>query len=57
MGALGCRPGLEVAIAHNGVTTNTAEDWTNTFTAAPKWLRKYLVFKPIDYERPKVCTH
>jgi hypothetical protein len=51
------RPGLEVAIAHNGVTTNTAEGWTNTFTAAPKWLRKYLVFKPIDYERPKVCTH
>ena len=48
---------LEVQIDHNGVLTNTADGWTNTFLTTPKWLRKYLIFKPIDYERPKVCTH
>lgn len=51
------RADLAVQIEHNGIPINTADGWTNTFLATPKLLRKYLVFKPIDYERPKICTH
>jgi hypothetical protein len=51
------RDDLAVQIEHNGVPVNTADGWTNTFLATPKLLRKYFVFKPIDYERPKICTH
>lgn len=50
-------PDIQVRILHNGVETTTGPDWTNTYKSASKLKRKFLVFKPIDYERPKVCTH
>ena len=32
-------------------------NWENTFVDSHWLLKKYLIFKPIDYTRPKVCDH
>ena len=35
----------------------SSEDWENTY-ASTNWLvQKFLIFKTVDYNRPKVCTH
>ncbi|MEL6103302.1 MAG: hypothetical protein AAFR68_18550 [Pseudomonadota bacterium] len=51
------RPDLVVDVLYNGQPAQTGPNWNNTYLETPRWLRKYLVFKPIDYDRPKVCTH
>ena len=33
------------------------DNWVNTYTEAPWFIKKFLVFKPVDFNRPKVCTH
>ncbi len=50
-------PGLMVRFRHDGVTRINDGKWTNTYLAASPLERKYLRFKPVDYNRPKVCTH
>ena len=38
------------------ISTNE-ENWNNTYNMANWFLKKYLIFKPIDNTRPKVCDH
>ena len=33
------------------------DNWVNTYTEAPWFIKKFLVFKPVDFNRPKTCTH
>ena len=32
-------------------------NWTNTYSDTNWLIRKFLIFKPIDNVRPKICTH
>lgn len=38
------------------ISTNEGK-WKNTYDEAPWLMKKYLIFKPIDNKRPKVCDH
>tara|TARA_B100001989_G_C24528687_1_gene460266 strand:- start:1328 stop:1804 length:477 start_codon:yes stop_codon:yes gene_type:complete len=38
------------------ISTNEA-NWNNTYDEAHWLMKKYLIFKPIDLKRPKVCDH
>tara|TARA_Y100000589_G_C27069057_1_gene594581 strand:- start:406 stop:750 length:345 start_codon:yes stop_codon:yes gene_type:complete len=32
-------------------------NWNNTYVKSNWLMKKYLIFKPIDYTSPKVCDH
>ncbi len=38
------------------ISTNEG-NWNNTYANAHWLMKKYLIFKPIDYTRPKICDH
>ncbi len=48
---------LVVEVQTQDGVVSTGNDWSNTYLQTPLFLRKYLIFKPVDFERPKVCTH
>ena len=52
------KPGQWVTYELNGVRHEraTAES-IGAYTHANAWERKLLIFKPVDFTRPKVCTH
>jgi hypothetical protein len=52
------KPGQWVTYELNGVRHEraTAES-IGAYTHANAWERKLLIFKPVDFARPKVCTH
>lgn len=50
-------PGLVVQVAGPEAPVSTAENWQNTYLAAGPLARRFLLFKPVDFTRPKVCTH
>ncbi|NKB27536.1 MAG: hypothetical protein GKR99_08265 [Rhodobacteraceae bacterium] len=49
-------PNFTATFRHNGQVRDTS-DWTNSFLEHGPLMRAYLLFKPIDFARPKVCTH
>lgn len=51
------RPDLVVEIERNGARETVGPGWTNTYLEASPLMQRYLVFKPVDFARPKVCTH
>ena len=53
---------VEVTVQSNLKRTpqiiSTSEgNWKNTYSETHWLMKKYLIFKPIDYTRPKVCDH
>jgi hypothetical protein len=51
-------PGLAVTVATGAGTVSTADaGWTNTYLAHGPVARRFLVFKPVDWARPKQCSH
>lgn len=50
-------PGLRVTFEHDGVVRTSDASWVNTYASASFLERKFLTFKPVDFSRPKVCTH
>jgi hypothetical protein len=54
---LALKPNLRVTFLHNGVEKTNDATWVNTFLNS-SWLeRRFLLFRPVDFERPKICTH
>ena len=52
------KPGHWVTFELNGVRHERATAASlGSHTHANAWERKLLIFKPVDYSRPKVCTH
>ena len=54
---LAATPGLVVLVEGPDGPVSTAEGWQNSYLATPALLRAFLIFKPVDFTRPKVCTH
>lgn len=54
---LALTPGLEVTVATAAGPVSTASGWTNTYLSHGIAARKFLTFKPVDWTRPKVCSH
>lgn len=54
---LALTPGLEVTVATAAGPVSTASAWTNTYLSHGIAARKFLTFKPVDWTRPKVCSH
>lgn len=50
-------PALKVTFEHAGVVRTNDAGWRNAYLAASPLEQKFLLFKPIDFNRPKVCTH
>ncbi|MEM6634442.1 MAG: hypothetical protein AAF667_01000 [Pseudomonadota bacterium] len=50
-------PGLKVQAIVNGQHVVTGPDWENHYLSAGPLARAFLLFKPVDFNRPKVCTH
>ena len=55
-------PNIDIEVKSNidNLTQNISpsnDNWVNTYTEAPWFVKKFLVFKPVDFNRPKVCTH
>ncbi|MEO1324983.1 MAG: hypothetical protein AAFV59_18485, partial [Pseudomonadota bacterium] len=50
-------PGLSVMIETTDGAASTDADWTNTYVTANPMAQMFLMFKPVDFNRPKVCTH
>jgi len=50
-------PNLVLVVDGPDGRMRTDAGWQNTYAETPWILRKYLLFKPVDFERPKVCTH
>ncbi|WP_172293019.1 thiol-disulfide oxidoreductase [Pseudoruegeria sp. HB172150] len=54
---LALNPGLVVEVAGPDGPVSTADGWENTYLAAGPLAHRFLLFKPVDFNRPKVCTH
>lgn len=50
-------PSLKVTFEHDGAVRANDASWRNAYLAASPLEQKFLLFKPIDFNRPKVCTH
>jgi hypothetical protein len=50
-------PGLLVRFEHDGITRTNDASWRNSYSNANAFERKFLMFKPVDFNRPKRCTH
>jgi hypothetical protein len=50
-------PDLRVQFEHDGAVRTNDATWRNSYASATLFEKKFLIFKPIDYSRPKVCTH
>ena len=50
-------PGLVVEVETADGIRRTDQGWENTYLSTPWILRKFLLFKPVDFTRPKPCTH
>lgn len=50
-------PSLKVTFEHQGAVRTNDASWRNAYLAASPLEQKFLLFKPIDFNRPKVCTH
>ncbi|MAM61596.1 hypothetical protein [Maritimibacter sp. UBA3975] len=55
---LATTPGLEVMVqTEAGVVSTASPGWANTYLAHGLVAQKFLTFKPVDWARPKVCSH
>ena len=54
---LAAHPGLSVMVETPDGPISSDDGWTNTFLASSKFEQKFLTFKPVDFNRPKVCSH
>lgn len=54
---LSLNPDLKATVTTREGTRITDESWVNTYENTNWLLQKFLVFKPVDFNRPKVCTH
>ncbi|MEM8632126.1 MAG: thiol-disulfide oxidoreductase [Pseudomonadota bacterium] len=54
---LALTPGLNVIVEVNGARVETAAGWTNTYLASGPLTQSFLMFKPVDFNRPKACSH
>lgn len=50
-------PALKVTFEHDGAVQTNDATWRNSYAAASLLEKKFLLFKPVDFNRPKVCTH
>lgn len=50
-------PGTRAVVETAAGRLDTGEGWQNTWAGSNWLMRKYLIFKPVDLARPKVCTH
>ncbi len=50
-------PDLVVEVQTPEGPKRTDEDWTNTYLSSSWLAKKFLLFKPVDFGRPKLCTH
>ncbi len=50
-------PRLVVEVETADGPVSTGDHWPNKYLASNWFLQKFLLFKPVDFERPKVCTH
>lgn len=50
-------PNLRVTFEHDGQTYNSWEGWNNRYDDYSWIEKKYYLFKPVDFNRPKVCSH
>ena len=50
-------PGIPVTYEIDGVSYQHDENNTDNIKPVPWWLHKMLLFKPVDNNWPKVCTH
>jgi hypothetical protein len=44
-------------IRYEGVLRTVDGSWRNSYLEALWWERKFLIFKPVDFARPKACSH
>jgi hypothetical protein len=44
-------------IRYKGELRTVDDSWRNSYLEASWWERKVLIFKPVDFTRPKACTH
>lgn len=50
-------PDIQVTFRFRGQVRTNDETWENTYLGASPLERAFLMFKPVDFERPKICTH
>ena len=50
-------PGLIATLKADSGPFETGADWENTYDATNRLMQKLLIFKPVDFARPKTCTH
>ncbi len=50
-------PALKVTFEHEGAVRTNDASWRNSYASASLLEKKFLLFKPIDFNPPKVCTH
>lgn len=50
-------PSVDVDFLQNGEQRSLGSDWVNTYEATPALLRRYFIFRPIEFDRPHICTH
>jgi hypothetical protein len=50
-------PDIKVTFMYKGQLRSNDATWENSYLKS-SWFEKYfLLFKPVDFERPKICTH
>lgn len=50
-------PDIKVTFMYKGQLRTNDATWENSYLKS-SWFEKYfLLFKPVDFERPKICTH
>jgi hypothetical protein len=54
---LASHPGLEVTFLYQGKEHTNGTGWQNSYLSASWFERTFFMFKPVDFERPKICTH
>lgn len=54
---LATHPGIEVKFLYQGKEHVNDASWPNSFLGASWFERTFFMFKPVDFERPKICTH
>jgi hypothetical protein len=54
---LATHPGIAVAFLYQGKEHTNSATWQNTYLSASWFERTFFMFKPVDFERPKICTH
>jgi hypothetical protein len=54
---LATHPEIQATFLYQGKEYTNDANWQNTYLGASWFERTFFMFKPVDFERPKVCTH